>query len=425
MNLNETELQKRINFVPHKYQQEVLDGMKRFNTICAGTRFGKSRLCAYIALRELLIPNRRIWVVAPTYDLTKKIYAHLATMMGNAYPQLLKDGAVRMSDRSGSMRVDFKPIGSWLELKSAENPTSLLGEELDLLIVDECSRIKEEVWTGYLYSRLTSRKGRAVFISTPFGKNWFYKEWIKGKDPLKPEYASFHYTSLDNPYFTQEEWDNAKRNLPEQSFKQEHLAVFLDDAASFFRRVRDVISGKLEDKKIGHYYVMGVDLGKYKDFTVLTVIDRANHHVVAFDRFNQLDWNFQKSRIYEMAKRYGGARILIDSTGLGDPIADDLRRMGLAIDDFKYTNKAKEQLLEKLSISIEQKRISYPPIEVMLDELESFGYERTDSGRYKYSAPEGMYDDCVNSLALAVWPLPERPTSAGDSTPILPNTNIY
>jgi hypothetical protein len=422
MQLNEKELQKRIRFTPHKCQQEVLDNMKRFNVICAGTRFGKSKLCAYIALKELLIPER---VVAPTYDLTKKIYAHLATMMGNAYPGLLKDGAIRMSDRSGSMRIDFKPIGSWLELKSAENPTSLLGEELDLLIVDECSRIKEEVWTGYLYSRLTSRKGNAVFISTPFGKNWFYKEWIKGKDLGRPDYASFHFSSIDSPYFSQEEWDTAKVNLPEQSFKQEHMAVFLDDAASFFRKTRDAINGALAEPKPGHYYIMGVDLGKYKDFTVITVIDRSTHGVVAFDRFNKLDWNFQKSRIYEMAKRYRGARILIDSTGLGDPIADDLRRMGLAVDDFKYTNSKKEQLLEKLSLSIEQKRISYPDIPVLLDELESFGYERTEGGRYKYSAPEGMYDDCVNSLALAVWTLPENPTLEGESIPILPRQNIY
>lgn len=418
-------IQASINWIPHPAQQTILDGKKRFTVICAGTRFGKSALCAYIAFLELLKTKKRIWVVAPTYDLTRKIYTYLAKWLGKSCPQDIKRGIIRASDRIGAMKIINKKSGSWIEFKSAENPTSLLGEELDLCIIDECSRIKKDVWESYLYSRLTSRQGSAVFISTPFGKNWFYFEWMKGKDPEKPEYTSFHFTSIDNPTFQQKEWDDAKNRLPEQVFKQEHMAVFLDDAASVFRGVHEVVSGKMESPQSGHFYSMGTDLGKHEDFTVLTVIDRSTHKVVHFDRFKQLDWTFQKTRIYETAKRYNHARITIDSTGIGDPITDDLRRMGLAVDDYKYTNKSKTQLIEKLSIFIEQKRIFYPDIPELLDELESFGYYMTPSGNTTYRAPEGLHDDCVNSLALAVWPLPDHPVSSGESTPILPNTNIY
>jgi len=98
--------------------------------------------------------------------------------------------------------------------------------------------------------------------------------------------------------------------------------------------------------------------------------------------------------------------------------------MGLAVDDYKYTNKSKTQLIEKLSIFIEQKRIFYPPIPELLDELESFGYHLTPSGNYKYGAPEGMHDDCVNSLALAVWPLPDHPVQPGESKPIILNNEL-
>ena len=172
--INEAKLRSLIHWKPHKAQREVLKGLKRFTTICAGTRFGKSVLCAYIALKAVIKPNQHIWVVAPSYDLTKKIYAYLSKFIASTFPQALKDGAIRMSDRAGEMRIIVKPLNSWIEFKSAENPTSLLGEELDLVIVDECSRTKRLVWESYLYSRLTSRKGKAIFISTPFGQNWFY-----------------------------------------------------------------------------------------------------------------------------------------------------------------------------------------------------------------------------------------------------------
>ncbi len=403
--IQEEQFRQKIRFQPHKCQLEVLAGLKRFNVICAGTRFGKSAICAYIALRAALTPNQHIWVVAPTYDLTRKIYAYLAKFIANAFPTALKEGGIKMSDRIGAMRIDFKSWNTWIEFKSAENPTSLLGEELDLCIVDECSRIKKEVWESYLYSRLTSRKGSVVFISTPFGKNWFYWEWLKANDAENPDGAAFRFKSIDNPYFTQEEWDKAKKNLPIQVFKQEHEAEFLDDAASVFRSVEEIIKDNtLCDVKAGHSYTMGVDIGKHEDFTVLTVIDTYNNNVVYFDRFNQIDYPFQKARIEATAKRYS-ARVFIDSTSVGEPIFEDLQRSGVFIDDFRFTNKSKKELIEKLSIYIEQKLVWIPNNEQLLGELSAFGYTLTGSGNILYRAPEGLHDDCVFSLALAVWGL--------------------
>jgi len=121
----EENFRKQIRFQPHKCQLEVLEGLKRFNVICAGTRFGKSAICAYIALRAALTPNQHIWVVAPTYDLTRKIYAYLARFIANAFPTALKEGGIKMSDRIGAMRIDFKSWNTWIEFKSAESPTSL------------------------------------------------------------------------------------------------------------------------------------------------------------------------------------------------------------------------------------------------------------------------------------------------------------
>lgn len=416
MQIDEKALQDKIGWSPvwdyendkevlHKPQIEVLKGLKRFSVICAGTRLGKSSLCAYIAFKKALKPDQHIWIVAPTYDLARKIYIYLSKFIGRAFPQALKEGSIRMSDRMGAMRIDFKRTKTWIEFKSAENPTSLLGEELDLLIVDECSRIKKEVWESYLYSRLTSRKGSVVFISTPFGKNWFYYEWLRANAEDNLDGVAFHYRSIDSPYFSREEWDLAKKRLPQQVFKQEHEGEFLADAASVFRNIDSIVKDNcLNDVIVGHNYIMGVDIGKHEDFTVLTVIDTYNNNVVYFDRFNKIDYPFQKARIEATANRYG-ARVYIDSTSVGEPIFDDLRRARLFIDDFHFTNKSKKELVEKLSIFIEQNQVFIPDEEQLISELSSFGYHLTASGNIVYKAPEGLHDDCVFSLALAVWGL--------------------
>jgi hypothetical protein len=392
-------LQKKIGWTPHEGQKRVLESKARDIVICAGRRWGKSQVCAYVALKALLKPRQKIWIVAPTYDLSNKVFDWVVKWLVLAMPE-------------GHGDISYRPFpkikllnGSVLEGKSTENPAGLLGEELDLLIVDECSRVPKRVYESYLYPTTTSRKGRTFFISTPFGQNWFYYKWQEAKG--KEDGESFHFTSKDNPYLPIEEWERAKERLPEQIFKQEYEASFMPDAASVFRGIKDIVrDDSLRDVVAGHNYIIGVDLGKHNDFTVLTVIDSTNNHTVYWDRFNKIEYPFQKARIKATAKRYNNARIFIDSTSLGEPIYEDLQRDGMFVDDYKFTNKSKKELIEKLSIFIEQKFIILPPISDLLDEVESFGYRMTDAGNVIYAAPQGLHDDCVFSLALAVWGLP-------------------
>jgi hypothetical protein len=364
--------------------------------MCAGRRTGKSNVAAYIALKMLLEPNKNIWVVSPTYDLSQKVFNYVVRWFALVAP----------SQRGGISNRPYPKIktaaGSTLECKSAENPTSLLGEEIDLLIIDEASRVPRRVWEQFLFPTLASRKGSAIFISTPMGKNWFYEEWVKAKD----HGAAFNFPSYTNPHFSQEEWERAKNKLPADIFSQEYEAAFLDDAAALFKGVDAIIGDEVLAEPVqGHGYVMGVDIARHNDFTVLTVIDTYNNHVVYIERFNKIDYNLQKERIKAVAEKYK-ARVLVDSTGVGNPIFEDLSRESVMVEDYRYTgSKAKQNIIDKLSIFIQQRRITIPNHDILVDELKSFGYTITDSGVIRYSAPNGYHDDCVNSLALAVWQL--------------------
>lgn len=418
--LNEEAFRKKIGWSPfyplrHEPQIKIIETADKvlneeigydYIVIDAGTRLGKSATCGYIVARELAknifdlragknVKPIHIWIVAPTYDLAGKVFEYASRFFASAFPSL----AGHISNRiPQSIKL---PFGAKVECKSGDSPEGMLGEEIDLAIVDECSRLRRVIWESYLFQRLGSRKGKAIFISTPFGKNWFYEEWLKAKE----KGTAFHFKTSDNPYYPPEKYEEAKARLPEKVFKQEHEALFLDDAASVFRRVEDVVGDCLKDVDFQSSYILGVDLGKTEDFTVITVMDRSTNQVVYWDRFNKIDYPFQKARILAIAERYNNARIIIDSTAVGTPIKDDLERAGANVDDFKFSNKSKKELIEKLSIMIEQRAIRIPKNNILIDELSSFGYKLTDSGNIIYSAPEGLHDDCVYSLGLAVWGL--------------------
>ena len=191
--------------------------------------------------------------------------------------------------------------------------------------------------------------------------------------------------------------------MPSDTFRQEFLAEFLDDSGAVFRRIRDAVKGDFEDPDHENKrYVLGVDLGKHVDYTVLTVLDQFGH-LCYLDRFNQIDWKFQKERIIATAKRWN-AQVLIDSSGLGDPIYDDLSNI-IRVKGYKFTNESKRKLISNLSIALEQGKITFPDHRELISELEMFGYEITQHGNIRYGAPEGFHDDIVIALALAVWNL--------------------
>ncbi len=395
--LSDKKIQEKIQWKPHKKQEIILGCNQDEIVISAGRGFGKSQLCAYLCLKELLKNDKQILIVAPTYDLTKRVLEEIEKKIAIGFPSL-SNGIVYRPHPSIKT-----PWGSKLECGSADAPTGILGKRFDLVIIDEAAKISRKVWETYIYPTTQITGGTILYISTPWGQNWFYEIWLRTQ--------GFNFTSKDNPYFRKEDWERAKKVLPLAVFQQEHEAMFLSDAAAVFRKIDDTLRADcLTDvQSKSRYYTMGVDLGRHHDFTVLTVIDKSTNTVVAWERFKDIEYPFQKKRISALAKRYNNARIIIDSSNIGDPISSDLEREGLLVDEFRFLggkSTKKKELIENLSIRIEQQKVFLPKENtILINELKAYGYELTASGRITYSAPQGLHDDAVISLALAVWGL--------------------
>jgi hypothetical protein len=306
------------------------------------------------------------------------------------------------------MRLDN---GTIIEGRSADAKEGLLGRSTNLVIIDEAARIDENIWSQYIKPTTHEHKGRVIYISTPVGINWFYDKFLE----LKKSKAAYSFSSLDNPFFPspnmpeeerKAEWEKIRCSVPETKFKQEYEAEFLTEGGLVFRGIHDVIDDTLGEPEPGVAYLLGVDIARHEDFTALCVMDRAKKKVVYLDRFREMDFHFQRERILTLAKKYNNAKIIIDSTGMGDSVASELKRHAFVEEYPLYSQKAKQQLIDKLIIFISEKVIKIPQNEALINEL--LRYEVKMSQRdnlYKYSAPKGEHDDLVIALALAVWGL--------------------
>jgi hypothetical protein len=388
-----------IRYKPHPGQLEFHMCPARFRVLNCGRRWGKTVAGANEFIRQILKQGTNIvgFAVAPTYWHTQRQWSEFF----NFCPLELIEKVQRAERHvilKGNRNIWFK---------SADNPDSLRSQGLKVLWVDEGAQIAEGAWTLALRASLMDQKGIAFFTGTPRGHNWYFRLWTRGQDPSQTDYKSWSFPSISNPYLDPAEIVSFARDMPELAYRQEVLGQFLEDVGSVFRGVDRIVQGSFKPFERNKQYVMGVDLAKLEDFTVLCVLDM-DGHLCAFDRFSELDWVFQRKRIVQLAQRYN-ARLLLDSTGIGDPVCDELFRENVRLDRYKFTNSTKKDLVENLSIMIETGRLTIPQIPELINELKLYGYKTTASGNVQYGAPEGYHDDCVVALALAAWQLKHTP----------------
>jgi len=361
---------------PHINQQVILDSSARFRVVMCGRRFGKSEL-SQIEIISHALRGYNVAYITPTYKLAKTFFEKLTQV-------------IPFENNKSDLIITFPTKGS-VEFFTGERLDNLRGRKFHFVVIDEASFIPnlEDGWLNSIRPTLTDYKGRALFVSTPKGKNYFYSLFMKGGE----DWQSFKFSTYDNPYIDKDEIDDARRQLPEAVFEQEYMANPMENAANPFgsNKITDCIK-PISNLPAAYY---GIDLAKSFDWTVIVGLD-VNGHVAYFNRF-QKDWKQTKETILTIDR---SKPVMIDSTGVGDAITEDLQKHFNSMHGFKYTSTSKQQLMELLASSIHNNEIAFPNGSIK-DELDVFEYQYTSTG-VRYNAPTGYHDDCVNALALAV-----------------------
>jgi phage FluMu gp28-like protein len=337
------------------------------------------------------VEGRRVWWVAPTYLMALHTWRAFKRRFASQWAEKSEyDHFIGLSD------------GGSITVKTADNPDGLRGVGLDFVIVDEAAFIDEEVWHACLRPALSDRNGAALIISTPRGRNWFFHAFQRGLDPLNEDWRSWRYPTSANPRIPPADLAEAASMLPERIYRQEYEAEFLESGGEVFRMVRRAAIAP-PDPQLDprHRYFMGVDFGRYTDFTACVIVDADAKAVVAVDRFSEATWELQRKRIAALARKWQVLTIVAESNAMGEPNIEALRRSGLCVQPFTTTAASKPPLIEGLVASIESGELALLPDDVLIGELESYSFTTTQAGRTIYQALPGRHDDTVMALALA------------------------
>jgi hypothetical protein len=372
-------------------QHAAIYSTARYTIIEASTKCGKTAGCLVWLLGRSWNgrDGQNRWWVAPVFSQAKIAYRRLKRMLAGSDPQK------RVWDSNESELWISLINGTRIWFKGSDKPDSLYAEDVYDAVIDEASRCKEDAWTA-VRSTLTATGGSVKIIGNVRGrKNWAYQMAMRAKAGA-PGMAYFKltaYDAVDGGVLDIEEIEDAQRTLPENVFKELYLAEPSDDGGNPFGI--DAIS-KCVAPELSTYppVAYGIDLAKSVDWTVLAGLDEFGA-VCHLERW-QSDWGQTRRRILETV---GDVPTLIDSTGVGDPVVEDLIRVRPNVEGYKFTSASKQQIMEGLAATIQRQETAIPA-GWLVGELESFEYEYR-AGGVRYTAPSGMHDDGVCALALA------------------------
>ena len=433
-----------IGYEPDPWQRLFHESNAKHRTLSCGVRVGKTFSLAAETVAAVLRPSpksieanewvgSRVWVVAPTYELSAKLFLLASLYLRRHFPLFV----VSYSERDRILKTIG---GGFLQGKSADNVKSLSGEELDAAIIDEAAKIgeaeKEEV-----RQRLLTRRGWFAAISSPVPCRWFERDFVLGQgmgyhyefegtplpgarfagmkvrfvrgqgDP-EPEYFSLAVPTHANERVSVEDLLDLERTTSDRLFRQNILAEFMGREGQVFtgyERLSD--AERLLQAEPGHRYVVGWDVARAKDYSVVSVLDYTDKRQVFIDRF-QGPWHYQIERVIKICRRYNRPDVIVDATGKGDPIAEELKRRnadaglhvlkprpdhpedrdgpfaqrveGLQINN----NTVKRDLVENLAVAFDHGMIHILPDAVQAQELRLYEFKQSDAtGIVRYGAP--------------------------------------
>jgi PBSX family phage terminase large subunit len=281
-----------IPYKPFEHQVVMHTDPQRFKVIVGGRRAGKSKSAFQEVLKHALSnPNSLCWWVAPTYSEAREI----GFEEFKRYEELLGPAVVNV--HTSLMRVEFSN-GSMVYFKGADRKDSLRGRGLDYLVIDEAAFIERDIWKKVLRPALSDKHGKALIISTPNGRNWFYTLYAVAKGRVREghlTWKTYHWPSYVNPLIAGDEIHDAKEELADSDFRQEYLAEFVTRSGQVYDEFDDDnIIDKFDIDKDRYYFYLGADFGYANPACIVFMaVDTLTNKVYQFDEIYQARMSMQ------------------------------------------------------------------------------------------------------------------------------------
>lgn len=407
---------------PHPGQARVAAHPARHKMIRCGRRWGKTTWGISYAVQTAANGGKVGWF-APNNKYSLEAWRKIVTILRSVVEAL----GGRISEQEKRLEL---PNGGYIEcwsLHDQDDPAR--GRDYDLVVIDEAGLVGnlQTLWDSAIEPTLIDREGKSLFLGTPKGArtpfNVMFAEAEHGHDP---EWAAFHGKTVDNVTIKDiaRKVAAARRRAEKRGtlalFLQEYEGVPADDGSNpiGLEAIRACVAAASTRETVA----WGVDLARAQDFTVAIGMD-AYGRWTQVERF-QSDWRTTKARLLEICGSM--TPVVMDATGVGSPIVQDLAYAGMNVTPFVFSRKSRGALIEDLITAFHGKRLTIPD-GFLRAELESLGVEyNSETNFIRYQVPDGMHDDGLMALALAwrcytydapapLWEPPrERPPWADD-----------
>lgn len=368
--------------------------------LAMGRRWGKTVLGGVLVSNTFRQHGKAAWLV-PTYKNARPLWRYINNVCAPLVTQ-------KVVDISKSERIAQTHLGGFLGIYSADNIDAIRGEDFDLVVVDESSRVDSEAKQDAVEATLSDRDGDMVDISSPKGRNAFFVEWLAAQQDETGYSAAWTAPTNANPSPNiQKAFHEMQRRVeqgiyPARSFKQEWLAEFIEDGSFFSNVLACAVAVEQAQAIAEHEYAIGVDWARASggDDSVFTVVDATERSVAHLTRLNGKPFEYQLARLKQLWERFNQCPIIAEYNSLGMKPVEDLQAAGLPVTAFTTTAQTKHEIMTGLGLAFDKKEIKILNNVTLTGQLQAFEMKER-AGLPAYGAPEGMHDDFVVSLALA------------------------
>jgi len=311
-------------------------------------------------------------------------------------------------EKKSRSRVIFKNGGRIIALPCGRGDT-LRGYTAHLIVLDEAAFMPERVIANVVFPMIASTNGYCWMLSTPWDREHiFYRIWCGRYG----EWSKYRWPSRISPLISERFLREQRELIGEERFMVEYEARFLDEQSSFFPM--SLLRKSVEDyePKLEAGSIYGYDPGGRESFAALVGV---KYHRES-GKWRLTYWRAEKCKryadfnalIHGVHKLAPMERIIVDETGLGGPIIEHLRELGLPVIGVQLTEKVKEELFGRLKLMMEKGEIALPNDPQLLSHLNCIQYERTRSGGFRFTHRNGTHDDLAYALALAMYYQPVK-----------------
>lgn len=377
---------------PIDYQKEVIDWIDdksvKFINFVGGRQSGKSYLNKIIVIKYALEHKKsKIGYITPTLKLARRFHKEL----------LSSSTAIIKMSNSTDLTIEFF-TGSVLQFFSTEQGDAIRGFQFHLLILDEAAYMSDDVFNLILKPTQLVIGKKLLMCSTPNSSSgFFYNYYTYGKNNL-PEFRTKQVNIYDNPFVSTQDIELIKKQVPDRVFRQEYLAEFIEGTGTVFRNFRNCINNNPRKNDVNYY--AAIDWAKSFDYTVLTIMNDYKQ-VVEIYRINEVDYTTQVKYIVAKLNKYKPRVTISEENNVGQVINELLKKEYRGpIRQIVLDNTEKRDMIENLVVGFEQNEIEILDDENLLNELQSFTIIfNPKTKNVQYSAPVGLHDDTVISLA--------------------------